>query len=72
MGDLDMTDLLACIGPEQFAILSSVVAVALSEGLSPDETNSLGNFLVAAGSAMLVIAAQQQLLSGNQGNIEVG
>lgn len=67
-----MNDLLHCIAPEQFALLSSVFAIALSEGLSPDETNSLGNFLVGAGSAMLVIAAQQQLLSKNQDNVEVG
>lgn len=61
-----MSDLLACTSPNELAILSSIFAVAISEGLNANETNSLGNFLVTVGSAMLTIAAQQQLLQSAQ------
>jgi hypothetical protein len=66
-----MNDLLYNLSPNEFALLTVVVAIALSEGLTEDELNSLGNFISTVGDVMLTIAAQQQLLSGNNGNIEI-
>lgn len=59
--------------PEQLAILSSVVAVALAKNLNADEVNILGNFVAAVGATLLLIAAklaseQSQQQSQNQNN----
>jgi hypothetical protein len=60
-----LNDLLYNINPNEFALLTAVVAIAISEGLSAEEINSLGNFITTVGDVMLTIAAQQQLLSGH-------
>ncbi|MEA4827031.1 hypothetical protein [Clostridium sp. JNZ J1-5] len=59
--------------PAQLAILSSVVAVALSQNLNADEINILGNFVTAVGATLLIIAAkmasdESQQQSQNQNN----
>lgn len=55
-------NVLNSLPPEGLAILASVAAILISENLSPDETNVLGNFIVSVGSIMLTIAAQEQFL----------
>ena len=50
------------IGPDELAILATLLAVALSKGLSFEQINVIGNFLVAIGSIMLTIAAQGEAL----------
>lgn len=56
------------ICPNELALLSAVVAIALSTDKSADDNNILGNFLVAVGSIILTIAAQQQNIASMQNN----
>lgn len=56
------------ICPNEIAVLSTVVAIALSTDKSADDNNILGNFLVAVGSIILTIAAQQQNIASMQNN----
>jgi hypothetical protein len=58
-----MNDLLHNFDPEQFTLLSFLFALAVADGLTADETNSLGNFFSTVGSALQLLAAQQQLVS---------
>ena len=51
--------------PEQFTIIASLFGVLLSEGLSMDQQNSLGNFLSTVGQTMMTVAAQQELLENS-------
>jgi hypothetical protein len=48
------------INPKELSILASAIAIALSEGRDADELNVLGNLIVAVGSIILTIAAQEQ------------
>ena len=48
--------------PKQFALLSSVIGVLLTEDLDLNQQNSLGNFLVSLGSTILASAAQGSLI----------
>lgn len=50
------------IDPDELAILATAVAVALSKRLTLDQTNIYGNFIVAVGSIMLTMAAQEEAL----------
>ena len=56
------------ICPNELAILSNIVAISLSTDKSADDNNVLGNFLVAIGSIILTIAAQQQNITASQDN----
>jgi len=47
--------------PKQFSILSSVIGLALIDGLDIDQQNALGNFLVNVGQNILTAAAQGQV-----------
>ena len=54
--------------PKQFALLSSLIGILLTDNLNPDQQNALGNFIVNIGQVILTSAAQGQLLqdSGSQ------
>ena len=54
------------ICPNEIAILSNIVAISLSTDKSANDNNVLGNFLVAIGSIILTIAAQQQNIAASQ------
>lgn len=59
--------------PQQLIILSSVIALAISEGRSSTQLNILGNLIVAVGSLILTFAAQvdcinQQISNNNSSN----
>lgn len=54
--------------PEQLALAAEALALGLSENRSIDYINVLGNLLVAVGSIMLTIAAQQQNIKSMQEN----
>lgn len=54
------------LSPEQLTLLSTAVAIALSDGLSPGETNDLGNFLSAVGQSLQLMSAHQQLLGSEE------
>ncbi|MBU5484680.1 hypothetical protein KQI86_10080 [Clostridium sp. MSJ-11] len=50
------------ISPQELATLANIVAIALTEGRTADESNVLGNFIATVGALILTIAAQQQSL----------
>ena len=52
----------------QLIILSTLLSLVISDNLSPDELNTLGNFIVAVGSLMLTKAAEIQALESQQDN----
>lgn len=62
---------LLSIPPSQFAILSTVVGVLLTERLDLGQQNALGNFIVNVGQAILTAAAQGQLLQSENGGNNV-
>lgn len=49
--------------PEDLLILTNALTISLSKDKSVEDLNVLGNLLVSVGSLMLVLAAQDQLLS---------
>ena len=51
------------LDPCAMAALSSAVGIGIADGLSADENNILGNFIIAVGSIIVVVAAQQQTLA---------
>lgn len=53
------------IDPIELAVISDIIAIALAEGNSADDNNVLGNLLVAVGSIILTIAAQQSALESS-------
>lgn len=55
-------DFINCLTPNELSVLASAIAIELAEGESADEINVLGNFIVAVGSLLLTIAAQEQNL----------
>jgi len=52
----------------QLIILSALVALILSEDLSADDLNIIGNFLVGVGSLMLTKAAQLAVQESSNNN----
>lgn len=52
--------------PEELALAAEALALALAKDRSSDYINVLGNLLVAVGSIMLTIAAQQQNIKSMQ------
>lgn len=43
----------------ELVLLSSVIAISLSQGLTPDEADTLGNFLSSIGSNLSTIATSE-------------
>lgn len=64
-----MGSFIAGIEPCEFAQLVSLFAIALSDGLSPDEATSLGTFFSAVGDTVQLIGAPQALAAGNTANV---
>jgi hypothetical protein len=60
-----MASVFFSLPPNQYALLSALIAVLLAENLDLNQQNSLGNFIVNVGSTMLTIAAQGQLIESN-------
>jgi hypothetical protein len=55
--------------PKQVSLLSSVIGILLIDNLDLNQQNSLGNFIVSIGQAILTAAAQgQSLQSTNSQN----
>ena len=50
------------LSPNQFSLLSSILGILLIENLDLNQQNSLGNFIINIGQAILTAAAQGQLL----------
>jgi hypothetical protein len=49
------------LSPKQFSLLSSIIGIFLIDNLDIDQQNSLGNFIVNIGQAILTSASQEQL-----------
>lgn len=52
-------DFLDSLSGCELVLLSSTIAISLSQGLTPDEMNTLGNFLSAIGSDLSTIASAE-------------
>jgi hypothetical protein len=52
--------------PIELAVLSDAIAIAIAKDNTADDNNIIGNFLVAVGSIILTIAAQQAAQDGNK------
>jgi hypothetical protein len=63
-----MGSILENIEPNQFALLVSLFAIAISDGLSADENTSLGSFVAAVGDTIVLIGAQQLLAESRLNN----
>ncbi len=53
------------ISGKELSVLTGVLGAAISEGLTADELNLLGNFVVGLGSSLLIIAASEQMGCGD-------
>jgi len=53
------------LSPKQFSLLSSLLGILLIDNLDLNQQNSLGNFIVNIGQAILTAAAQGQILQSN-------
>jgi len=53
------------IPPRQYALLSTLLGILLIGNLDLNQQNSLGNFIVNVGQAILTAAAQGQALQNN-------
>lgn len=51
--------------PKQFSLISSLLGILLIDNLDLNQQNSLGNFIVNVGQAILTAAAQGQALQSN-------
>lgn len=49
-------------GGDELAVLATAIALVSAKVLNTDQLNVYGNFIVAIGSLMLTIAAQDELL----------
>ena len=54
------------LSPVEFTVLSTLLGVLLTDSLDLGQQNSLGNFLVNTGQAVLTAAAQGQLLESEK------
>lgn len=64
-----LNDLLTSLNSYEFATLGFVIGVVLSDGLTSDQLNSLGNFYELIGQTILTIQAQIQI--GNDSNYNI-
>lgn len=55
-----------CIPPNETAILSTLIAIALGEGLSAGEKEVLGNILLQVGQTLATIASQEHFCEENK------
>jgi len=54
------------LSPNETILLAAVIAILISEGLTTDEQNFIGNLLVAIGQNILTIAAQRQAIEAKK------
>jgi len=51
------------LDPTEYTIVSVIIGILISQNLSINEKNSLGNFIIQVGQIMLTISAQENLLT---------
>lgn len=61
---------LLSLHPQKFALLSTVIGLSLLDGLTINQKNSLGNFIVSIGQTLLTTAAQEQSLQNDDSQNE--
>ena len=50
------------LDPTEYALVATIIGILISQNLSINEKNSLGNFIIEIGQVMLTIAAQENLM----------
>lgn len=63
-----LTDFLFSFSGNEFAIFASVIGFVISQNLTIDQANSLGNFLECVGQFMLSKASQDQVIKNRSNN----
>ena len=64
---------LQSLDPTEYTIFSILIALILSNSLSTNEKNSIGNFLIEVGQTLLTIASQENLISNlNHSHTHIG
>ncbi len=61
-----LSDFLFSFSGNEFAIFSSIIGFVISQDLTPDQANSLGNFFENLGQFILAKAAQDQVILNRQ------
>lgn len=61
-----MSSCFSNINPDALVLISSIISVLISQNLSNDEINVLGNVLTQIGASLLTKAAQQQSLQSKE------
>lgn len=61
-----MSSCFSNINPDALVLISSIISVLISQNLSNDEINVLGNVLTQIGASLLTKAAQQQNLQSKE------
>jgi len=54
------------LSPKQFSLFASVLGISLSNGLTTDQQNTVGNFFQSVGQSMLTLAGQADYLESLQ------
>jgi hypothetical protein len=67
-----MGSFIGSIEPNESALLISMLAIALSDGLAADEKASLGAFIAAAGDTITLIGTQELLVAGSRNSTTGG
>ncbi len=55
-----------CLPPEQFVTLATTLAIALSQGLTTAEIDSLSNFFDTLSTQLAAISAQKSFCKGDE------
>lgn len=63
-----LADYLFSFNGNEFAIIASIIGYIISQNLSIDEVNSLGNFFECVGQFMLSKSAQDQVIVNRKRN----
>lgn len=63
-----LADYLFSFTGNEFSIISSIIGFVISQNLTIDQANSLGNFFELIGQFMITKAAQDQVLQSKQNN----
>lgn len=63
-----LADYLFSFTGNEFSIISSIIAFVISQNLTIDQANSLGNFFELVGQFMITKAAQDQVIQSKQNN----
>lgn len=59
-------DFLNNLSPNELMILSSIIGILMSQGLTATQANSIGNFLEAVGQLILTYGAQTSLINNQK------